>query len=63
MIMSHKLRCLTTWSPVGDATWVGLGDVALLEKVGHSGSSLRFQGVLPFPVCSLCCTCGSICEL
>lgn len=28
----HRLRCLFTWSPVGDAVWVSLEDLALLEE-------------------------------
>lgn len=51
--VSHSLRHLHTWSPVGGAIWGGLGNAALQEEACHCGYSL---GLKPFllPVCSFC---------
>lgn len=29
----HGLKCLSTWFPVGETVWEGLGGMALLEEV------------------------------
>lgn len=33
----QRLMCLDTWFQVGDATYVGLKHVALMEEVCHLG--------------------------
>lgn len=61
-VLPEMFRCLNTWSLVGGTFWVGLGGVALMEKVCYYGWSLRFQSHLPSQVPSLCFLCSSGCK-
>ena len=61
--VSHRFRCLNTWSPVVGAIYKGPGDVALLEEVCHWRQALRFQKLKPGPVSlSLPAVCRSRCR-
>lgn len=39
---SHRLIYMYAWSPVGGASWEGLGDMALLEEVCLKGWASGF---------------------
>lgn len=38
----HRIRCLNTFSPIGEIIWEELGNMALLGKVFHWAQALRF---------------------
>lgn len=54
--VSHRFRCLNTWSPVVGAIYKGPGDVALLEEVCHWRQALRDYGIATLPVSSALCS-------
>lgn len=55
--VSHRPRCLDTWSLVCSAVWGGLGDVALLDEACHCGQALQAYSLFLLPFCSLSALC------
>lgn len=50
----HRLRCLIVRFPIGGTVWVCLRALVLLKESVLLIWALRFQSLLPFPVCSCC---------
>lgn len=48
----HRLSCLNTGSPGGEATWGGLGGIVLLEELCPWEWAFRTK-ILSLPVCSV----------
>lgn len=55
--VSHRLRCLNTWSLVCSVVWGGFGDVGLLEEACHCGRALQAYSLCLLPFCSLSALC------